>query len=491
MAWSLERFADIGLTAGVLDGLMASHVADEIPALERLWSYYRNERETTGRLAHQRGLPARLGGGSGGAPMSPGVEVVVENDIAWRIDALTDFVFGKPIRIESDALDPERAVLIEAFCEGMWEASGGLGLLQDAGTLGAVHGSVDVVVRTGELFDAPRSLNASASDEASARGAGERVRVDVVPATRGIGLVDPRDARRVLGYVVRSEIEAPEDRPSSPRPGGTLSGLARWFGTGGAAEAHRGLVEVVEVMSAAWWQVYENAELVAEGPNRLGELPAVHVQNRGQPFEWRGLSDVEPLVPLQDELNTRLSDRAHRVTMQSFNMYLAKGLDTFGEGRVGPGRVWVTDNPAAEIVSFGGDGHSPSEAAHIEEIRSAMDKSSAISPVVLGTVRERLGQLSSATALRLTLSGVLSKTERKRVQFARGIRRVCELGLLAADLAGVLPTHPSERLVRVVWPNPLPVSDEELVRVASQKLQVGVGDERVLSELGYGDGGVE
>ena len=80
-------------------------------------------------------------------------------------------------------------------------------------------------------------------------------------------------------------------------------------------------------------------------------------------LRYEGQSEVEPLIPLQDELNTRLSDRANRVTMQSFKMYLAKGLDGFADGSapvVGPGRVWTTDNPDASMQTFGGDSSSPS-----------------------------------------------------------------------------------------------------------------------------------
>jgi hypothetical protein len=68
-----------------------------------------------------------------------------------------------------------------------------------------------------------------------------------------------------------------------------------------------------------------------------GVVPVVHIQNLSQPFRYEGLSEVEPLIGLQDELNTRLSDRASRVTMSSFKMYLAKRLDGFENARVGPG----------------------------------------------------------------------------------------------------------------------------------------------------------
>ena len=55
---------------------------------------------------------------------------------------------------------------------------------------------------------------------------------------------------------------------------------------------------------------------MAEGATALGGLPVVHVQNMPLPGSYEGLSDVEPLVALQYELNTRLSDRANRVTYQ-------------------------------------------------------------------------------------------------------------------------------------------------------------------------------
>ena len=79
--------------------------------------------------------------------------------------------------------------------------------------------------------------------------------------------------------------------------------------------------------------------LVAAGINSLGEIPLVHIQNTAVPFEYSGGSDVEPLLPLQDELNTRLSDRAHRITMQSFKMYLGKCVEGFGDMPVSPGRI--------------------------------------------------------------------------------------------------------------------------------------------------------
>jgi len=226
-----------------------------------------------------------------------------------------------------------------------------------------------------------------------------------------------------------------------------------------------------------------------------GVVPVVHVQNLSQPFRYEGLGEVEALIPLQDELNTRLSDRANRVTLQSFRMYLAKRLEKIGDIGVGPGQVWTTDDPDADIKAFGGDSASPSESEHIEQVREAMDKASAVPPLAGGVVRGRIGNLSSGNALRITLLSLLSKTARKRVTYGAGIERASRLVLEALDAAGVVRTSGAERGLRVVWPEPQPLDPAAEVRVAEQKEALGVPRERVLAELGYGvgeaDAGVE
>jgi len=65
-------------------------------------------------------------------------------------------------------------------------------------------------------------------------------------------------------------------------------------------------------------------------------------------------------------------DRASRVTLQSFKMYLAKGIEGFEKMPIGPGQVFSTENPQASIESFGGDAQSPSEESPHTSSRSAM-----------------------------------------------------------------------------------------------------------------------
>jgi hypothetical protein len=200
-----------------------------------------------------------------------------------------------------------------------------------------------------------------------------------------------------------------------------------------------------------------------------------------------GSREVEPLIPLQDELNTRLCDRANRVTMQSFRMWLAKGIENFAENPVGPGQMWSTDNPDASIEAFGGDADSPSERQHIEELREALDKASGVTPAAAGHIKARVGNLTSENALRISLMGTIAKTKRKRITYGTGIAKLCELILHALDVHGLYRTSPAERNVDIVWSDPIAADESRKLADAIAKAQLGVPAGVLRAELGYPD----
>jgi len=216
-----------------------------------------------------------------------------------------------------------------------------------------------------------------------------------------------------------------------------------------------------------------------------GFLPVVHIQNIAQPYYYEGLSDVEPLIPLQDELNTRLSDRANRITFQTFKMYLGKGIEGFEDRPISPGRMWYTDNPDAAIEEFGGDAATPSEDMHIAEIREAIDKTSGVTPVVAGVLKNKLGNLTSAVALRLTFMGMLSKTERKRFTYSEGLKKIAQMVLDILDKANIYKIGGADREIDIIFPSPLPENMMEKLKEAQIKKELGVPTEQLLRELGY------
>ena len=237
-----------------------------------------------------------------------------------------------------------------------------------------------------------------------------------------------------------------------------LARVTRWI-TGRASSTTTNTDFSFDLWGHTHWQRYVAGRLADQGENPLSFVPLIPFVNQIAPaapshgITEQGLSDVEPLIGLQDELNTRLSDRANRVTLQSFRMYLARGVEDFISRPVGPGQMWATDNPNASIDSFGGDATCPSEDTHINEIREALDKISGVPPVAAGLLRARLGNLTSAVALRITLIALLARTEKRCAALTQTLALLARRVLEIFDAAGILQTDPADRLIDVNWPS--------------------------------------
>ena len=526
----------------------------------RLWAYYRNPiiaapintdaatSDRPYRQAMEWGLPSRITGTRSGGDIGCGnrvdliqrKEVVIENDIAWRVDTQCDYLFGQPIILNSTGPDPQRREIISELLRHILAQAGGITFLQQLALLGAVYGFVDVLVKlspespettldcschTHNLgarapIDQSNSSTNHASlpepaktldDTSTIPGASHpspkaivalarRIRLEIVEPSRALPCVSSEDWRSLDAYGQVWEQKGQGARGMGQENTQEIRGwfnrirsilspqLAAVQSTAGYARRAPDTIPDnihTELLTREHWYRFKGSNLVSSGVNSLGEIPLVHIQNTAVPFEYSGQSEVEPLIPIQDEINTRLSDRGYRITMQSFKMYLGIGIDNFIDTPVGPGRMWMTDNEKAKVLEFGGEGKTFSEDNQIAEMREAMDKISGVTPIAAGVMRRRIGHLTSAAALKVTMLALLAKTERKRTMYGNGIARLCELSLAWLDKAGLFHTSPDERQIELHWPNPLPVNELERLKEAAAKRRVGVPREIVLKELGY------
>jgi len=515
MGFDFRKFNDVGLSEAFVEWLVDEQWVDINAHFGRLWEYYQNRMyELSGAggvdnkvnessrnyvQGQEYGLPARITGvvhsGAGGVLVGRGVrdiqrkEVVIENDVSWRINAMVDFLFGKGIDFVSKAPAAEKRREIEKILKAVFAAEAQVGFFQNMAVLGAVYGFVDCVIRPGAellfmhrpkgvLDNSERTFSSSqTSSFESILQLAAYIGLELIEAPRALPILDENDYGKINYYVQNFY----QQKNTVSKKGSFLSRLLG----GGAGEDRREQVMVTEVIGPNVWQKYENKELVCEGVNPLGVVPVVHIQNIAQPYYYEGLSDVEQLIGLQDELNTRLSDRANRITFQSFKMYLAKGIEGFEDKPVSPGRMWCTDNVDASIEQFGGDSTTPSENAHITEIREAMDKVSGVTPVVAGILKNKLGNLTSGVALKMTFMGTLARTARKQFTYGQGLKQIGQMILHVLDACGVYHTEPVEREIEVLFPNPLPENMMEKLKEAQVKKELGVSQEQVLRELGY------
>jgi hypothetical protein len=507
MSFDLRIFNDQQITADYIEWLIDEQSPNIQTQFSKLWQYYANPMyEVTGLSAYDRkvsetgrcyvqaqeyGLPARITGlvhtangdifGAKAVKDVQRKEVVIENDIAWRINASVDFLFGKPVSFISKSPDSRKRAEIETILKAVFAANGAIGFFQDMAVLGSVYGFVDCLVRPGDqiLQHTSSTSNPLTADSfEDVLQLAQTIELELIEAPRALPVLDEDDYKKIKYYVQHFYQKKNDLNKSSS----FLSRIFSWGSTGGDT---RQVVAVTEIISNSAWQRYEDGNLAAQSEIKWGFLPVVHIQNIAQPYYYEGLSDVEPLIPLQDELNTRLSDRANRITFQSFKMYLGKGIEGFEDRPVSPGRMWYTDNPDATIEEFGGEAEVPSENMHIAEIREAMDKVSGVTPVVAGVLKDKIGNLTSAVALRLTLMGTLSKNERKRFTYSEGLKRICRMVLSILDTADIYATDRADREVDILFPSPLPENMTEKLNEAKIKKELGVPTEQVLRELGY------
>ena len=434
MSYQLDRLSPSPtLSPETLRGRIERLLSLDRPRFARLWAYYRNpmlppavaDAARPYRQAQEWGLPSRITGVRAGSEVGSAVpvddvarkEVVIENDIGWRVDTCVDYLFGKPVVVRSAAPDPARRELITRLLRAILARNGGILLLQQLALLSAVYGFVDVLVKFDpspaddgavdpmplggdehvpadpapfspdtrdstqappDAPDATASAGAPGDESASTAEpapqatvspapsparpndpgepvatmqspdailrAARLIRLEIVPPARALPLLCPTDYRTVEAYAQVYQLSAPAEPAPEPQaqPLTWRSLLRRSAdflrGAGRRADSPR-VTRVVEIISAHRWQRYEDERLVAEGVNSLGQIPLVHIQNTAEPFSDAGESDVEILIPLQDELNTRLCDRANRIALQSFKMYLGKGIDNFIEAPISPGRM--------------------------------------------------------------------------------------------------------------------------------------------------------
>jgi hypothetical protein len=502
MGFDLTIFKDEQFGADYVEWLVDERSIDIRTHFSRMWEYYANNMQDVisaggrseslnGRCyvqAQEYGLPPRITGFAHSS--STGVfggrrvrdvqrkEVVIENDIAWRINAAVDFLFGKPVSFVSKSPISQKRAKIECILKAVFEANGAVGFFQDMAVLGSVYGFVDCLVRPGDEILESISSSSQPPPLKDVLQLARTIDLELIEAPRALPVLEENDYKKIRYYVQHFY----QKRNALSRKN---TFLAKLLSPSRRRSDSRQVVAVTEITSALAWQRYEDKQLVAESRLPWGFLPVVHIQNIAQPYYYEGLSDVESLIPLQDELNTRLSDRASRITFQAFKMYLGKGIEGFEDRPVSPGRMWYTDNPEAAIEEFGGDAATPSEDLHIAEIREAMDKASGVSPVVAGVLKNKLGNLTSAVALRLTFMGMLSKNERKRFTYTEGLKKIAQMILAMLDRANIYKTGKADREIDIIFPSPLPENMTEKLKEAQIKKELGVPTEQVLRELGY------
>jgi len=245
--------------------------------------------------------------------------------------------------------------------------------------------------------------------------------------------------------------------------------------------AGRGLLRVVERWTPDELTVLVDGHEVRRGPNPYQELPFVHIANLRPANSFWGVSDLRDVIPLNRELNERVSDQADLIRYHADPPVIFKGVDEHSDLAVGPGTVW--DIPAdADVKLLEWSGQPPAVQGHIELVLRALYEIAETPRTAFGDS----GRLLSGVALETELRPLLQKTLRKRVYWTAGLRRRNALVLRLAERFGLAePGSLAPYQSRIVWPPMLPQDHAREVQEAIALVNAGLRSARTaMNELG-------
>jgi len=249
----------------------------------------------------------------------------------------------------------------------------------------------------------------------------------------------------------------------------------RLYGVSGGGATRR----VVERWTPAELVVLVDEQAVRQGPNPYGLLPFVHVANLRPPNTFWGASDLRDVIPLNRELNERVSDQADVIRYHADPPVVFKGVDSHSDLAVGPGTVWdLPADAAVELLEW--RGQPPAVQAHVEFVLRAIYEVAETPRTAFGDS----GRLLSGVALETELRPIVQKTLRKRAHWTAGLRRRNALVLRLAERMGLAaPGSFAPYHSRVVWPPMLPQDRSREVADAIALVAAGLRSVRTAMDL--------
>jgi len=268
-----------------------------------------------------------------------------------------------------------------------------------------------------------------------------------------------------LVYRLSAE-EASRRWPGGGADGEMGRGRALWHVHGGdgakrsaspLSQSPRPPVTVVEEWTSSEFALTAGDREVLRTTNPYGFIPFVHIPNARPANEFWGTSDLKDVIPLNRELNERMSDMADVIRFHSDPPVIFKGVAEHSNLPVGPGTVWdVPEGAEVELLEW--RGQAPAVHQHIERVMRALHDVAETPKTAFGDS----GRLLSGVALETELQPLIQKTLRKRSWWSAGLRQRNRYILRIAELKGLGSFAPYRS--KILWPPLLPADNDTEVR---------------------------
>ncbi len=264
-------------------------------------------------------------------------------------------------------------------------------------------------------------------------------------------------------------------------PGQAITALG-WADTGALVPDR--LYPVVEDWTGERWQVTVAGQTARDEVNPYGWLPYLVLPNNASGSQFWGESDLDDLMDLCRQLNTRVSALADILDLAGWPITVLENVDSAEGITVGPGARWeLPEGAKAYLLNLLKDGGVEQHVAYIDELRTALHDLAETPRTAFG----ESGRAIAGAALQVELQPLVQKVKRKRRGLESLYRRRNAMLLDLMERFGGAPVGGLRRTV-AVWPPILPNDREAEARVGVQLVNAGVRSRRsVAADLGEED----
>lgn len=216
--------------------------------------------------------------------------------------------------------------------------------------------------------------------------------------------------------------------------------------------------------------------------NPYGIVPVFHFANNGDIGAF-GISELTNAIPVQDALNKSVLDMMVAMEFAAYRQRWAAGIeiDYDDDGKpiapfkAGISHLWMTENPEAKFGDF--------QAADLEKFLKVKESFRVDIACVTGTpiyyFMQTSGDFPSGEALRKAETRFVNKIRDRQESFGAVWEDVMAFALKIEQKGTV------SRLF-TEWEDPAPLSEREELENLILKADIGVTDETLLMEAGYG-----
>lgn len=311
------------------------------------------------------------------------------------------------IDADERSTDKVRQKTLLEFVNEVWSYNNEEELLIELGQAKSITGEAWVKVD----YDSPEEL-----DDPFQKYPNGKITIDVIPTQYVFPTFNPHNNKKVDTLLIMYPIQKTEN-----------VGLLK--------RSRTKIVVYKEYWTKDTIEVYEDKTLIDSMTNPYGTIPFVQIKNFPVAGRSHGVSDLEDLIPLNVELNTKRSDVSEVIDYHSAPVTLVYGAK-IGNLEKGANKVWGGLPKDSKVENLQMQGDLIASTTYINTLKTALCEIGGVPETILGGASAISN--TSGVALQYMNLPLIDKTKIKRSCTKNGLEDVNRLIIMVALSKGLI-----------------------------------------------------